>query len=191
MRWPAAMLLWALSTTVSAAQAPDDADVRYVSERIYLSIYPTPSTSGERLRYLTTGEQLVLLEERSGMSRVRADNGDEGWVASGYLSEEVPTAIRVEDLNTELAAAQDRVLELENELAAARDRAARAESEAEARAERAAAEARAERPPRPPITPTHWGMLALSLVLGLGLGAWWGRSRLHAAISRRFNGMRI
>ena len=158
---------------------------------MYLSIYPTPDTSGERIRYLSTGETLVLLEERGGMSRVRTGSGEEGWVASSFLSEEIPTAQQVDRLSAELEENRTRIAELEQALSEAREAVATVRRESDRRAAEAAAAARAERPPPPPITLEDWLALGGALLLGIGLGVWWGRARLHASISRRFSGMRI
>jgi len=93
-----------------------DAQTRYVSDRLEITLRSGTSTQHSIVRMLPSGARLEVLETdaATGYSRVRTADGVEGWVLTRYLMdqpaarEQVAAAIsRVENLNareTELAA---------------------------------------------------------------------------------------
>ncbi len=84
------------------------AEVRYVSDRLEISLRSGKSTQHRILRMIPSGTRLEVLEtdKASGYSRVRTPGGKEGWVLTRYLMK-VPAA------RDRLAEAEKRLAELE------------------------------------------------------------------------------
>jgi SH3 domain protein len=85
-----------------------DAQTRYVSDRLEITLRSGTSTQHSIVRMLPSGTRLEVLETdaAAGYSRVRTPDGVEGWVLTRYLMdqpaarEQVAAAInRVENLN--------------------------------------------------------------------------------------------
>lgn len=74
---------------VLSAQAVAE-DVRYVSDNLIITMRSGASGTHKIVRTLQSGTKLVMLEtsEDSRYTRIRTDDGTEGWVLSQYLSED-------------------------------------------------------------------------------------------------------
>jgi len=131
----------ALIVIVLGAGAGAEAQTRYVSDSIVITFRSGPSTDNAVTRNLTSGDRVELLEEltEEGYSRVRLEDGAEGWVLSRYLQPEPTAARRLAAAEADLASARARAAELEQG-------AAELDSELQATAEAlGAAESRADR----------------------------------------------
>jgi len=92
-----------------AAEVEEVKDVRYVTDKLRLSLYREASASSGTIKLLVSGDRLEVLERKGPYSRVRTSDGQTGWVKNGFLITE-PTAV------TQLADAEKRIAELEGEL---------------------------------------------------------------------------
>jgi SH3 domain protein len=75
----------------AAAQDEDVKEIKYVTDKLRLSLYKSASGSGSTLKLLTSGDALKILELSGNYAKVRTDEGLVGWVKSGFLVSE-PTA---------------------------------------------------------------------------------------------------
>lgn len=110
-------LIFALLIAVSSASAAQARTV-WVDDQIYL---PLRSGAGSQYRIvqnaMPSGTPLEVLETGSDYSRVRTPRGNEGWVANQYLSDEPIAADQLQEVRSELEAAQQRADNLSAELA--------------------------------------------------------------------------
>lgn len=100
------------------------AQARYVSDRLEITLRTGTSTQHSIVRMLPSGARLQVLEvdAGTGYTRVRTADGTEGWVLSRYLMEQ-PAArerlsaaeSRVENLSAQLAENSARLEELSGE----------------------------------------------------------------------------
>jgi len=84
------------------------AETRYVDDQLVITLRTGQATTFQILKTLPSGTPLELLQEEGKYSRVRTQDGTEGWVLSQYLSAE-PVA---RDL---LARAEQRLERLERD----------------------------------------------------------------------------
>lgn len=79
--------------TLIVAQAPEQEvqEIKYVTDKLRLSLYKSANGSSGTLKLLTSGDQLKLLERRGNYSKVKTDEGLVGWVKTGFLVSD-PTA---------------------------------------------------------------------------------------------------
>ncbi len=89
------LLLLALSGPVCAQ------DVRYVTDKLRLSVYPKSNGEGERLGVLSSGTKVTVLKANGAYVKVRTQDGLEGWVKGAYLQKEPTAARRVATLEQE------------------------------------------------------------------------------------------
>ena len=97
---------------LALAASAADAQARYVSDRLEITLRTGTSTQHSIIRMLPSGARLEVLEVDgpSGYTRVRTADGTEGWVLSRYLMdrpaarEQLETATgRVDTLNARVA----------------------------------------------------------------------------------------
>ena len=114
-----------------------DAQTRYVTDTLVITFRPGPSTEYVPSRNLTSGARVEVLEELvdDGYSRVRLEDGDEGWVLSQYLQTDLTAAQRLatatrelNDIGQSAESLQGQASELETELIATRQSLAEAEA---------------------------------------------------------------
>lgn len=105
----ASVLLIAAALPLSAAVAED----RWVTDRGEFTMRSGKSTSNKIVRMLKSGTRVELLttDQASGYSKIRMENGKEGWVLSRYLLTEPPALVRLPELEKDLG----RVAELSSE----------------------------------------------------------------------------
>lgn len=105
------------------------AQTRYVSDELVITFRTGPSSQNAITRNLTSGDRVQVLEtlEDEGYSRVRLDDGAEGWVLTRYLQDgptaELQLAASARELSetrAENVSLSERVDALERELAEAR-----------------------------------------------------------------------
>jgi len=127
-------LLWLAASAVQA-------QTRYVSDSLVITVRSGPSTQNSIARNLTSGDRVVVIEELvdEGYSLVTLEDGEQGWVLSRYLQDE-PTAEQRLATTTRALAESERSAsniaaistELESELIATRQALEQAESNAAA-----------------------------------------------------------
>lgn len=90
-------LVTLLLTAPLAAQAATS----YVTDRLRLGLYEQAGDAGERLRLLSSGDALEVLERQGAYARVRTDDGLVGWVKTAFLIEDKPAAMQLRELAAE------------------------------------------------------------------------------------------
>lgn len=76
------------------------AETRYVSDQLEVTLRRGPTLSHAILRMLKSGTPVEVLEvdKESGHTRVKAGNGQEGWILTRYLSVEPTARVQLEQL---------------------------------------------------------------------------------------------
>jgi len=78
------------------------ADTRYVSDRLIIPVRDGKNKYDNVLGYIKTGTPVDVLEEKGRYSRIKTEDGLEGWVQSQYIISEKPKALIIEDLRNEI-----------------------------------------------------------------------------------------
>jgi len=71
------------------------AETAYVTDILRLGLHRAEDTSDQPFRTLVSGTELEILEQTTNYARVRAADGQEGWVKSAYLVTDKPAQLRV------------------------------------------------------------------------------------------------
>jgi len=122
-------------------------ETRYVSDVLLINLRERPDTTAPTVRLLRTGEAMEVLETRDGFLRVRTTDGEEGWVSEQYVTAELPKALVIERLQSEVSKLRARVRDLEgarDQAAAELDAATKSHSASATELERELATARSE-----------------------------------------------
>jgi len=144
-----AVLLLAAALVPAAATA----DTRYITDVLLVNLRDRPDPAGNTLRLVRSGEALEVVEVQPGFLRVRTEQGEEGWVAEQYATEELPKALVATKLQGDVGNLRARIRDLEG----ARDQVAadlesarktHSSSSTELQAELSAARGEAERAAR-------------------------------------------
>lgn len=193
-----AMALAVLAGFAGAATA----ETAYVTDSLRLGIHHESDTSGRAFDNLVSGTALEVLERIPNFARVRMPDGQEGWVKSAYLVEQKPAALRVAELESELAGLRGEVERARHARASAEDEVTRLgkqmadssgsteavqETLGRLREENASYEAQLEKYRRSLPLPWVAAALVVALVGGFVGGLWW----LDSLIRRRHGGFRI
>lgn len=98
MKFVAALGLFLLALGLWAA--PDlAAKEMYVSDRMQITVRTGPTTDNRVIEMITSGDQVTILEETNdGWAKVRTASGKEGWVLRRFLIDDVPAAMRLQEL---------------------------------------------------------------------------------------------
>jgi SH3 domain protein len=83
----------------------DQANSRYIIDRIYVSLREKPSDSSRSVeRSLKSGTPLLLLEENieEGYSLVQTETGTKGWIKTQYLQKEPIAAMQLPELQEKI-----------------------------------------------------------------------------------------
>jgi SH3 domain protein len=181
---------------------PAAAETTYVTDSLRLGIHRNSQTSDRPFDNLLSGTPLEVLERNASFARVRTPDGREGWVKAAFLVDEKPAALRVTELETELAGLRSLVeqahsarstaeqeLDRLGEEVAAKTGSAEAVHETLARLERENADYEARMESYRGSLPLPWVLAAfvVTLTAGFAAGLWW----LDARIRRRHGGFRV
>jgi SH3 domain protein len=197
-RVPGRALLLAILLGSASLAAQEQAEAVYVTDELRLGLYATEETTGRALKTLISGTRLQVLERSLMSIRVRTEDGDEGWVKTGYVVPNEPARRRLEALESlqattaeSLAASEadkerlsEQISGLEAELAQANQGIADL-PEVMARNEALNAELTS----RGIQVPLLWFALAVvgALIGGGIVGYWW----LDRKVRRKFGGVRV
>lgn len=77
--------------TEQTADQQEVQEIKYVTDKLRLSLYKTRDGNSATIKLLTSGDALQLLELSGNYAKVKTDSGLIGWVKSGFLVSE-PTA---------------------------------------------------------------------------------------------------
>ena len=70
----------------------------YVHDYLRVGIRANPNSTDVPVAVVTTGDALEVLDEQEGYYMVRAKSGVEGWISKSYVSNEMPSKIKLEKL---------------------------------------------------------------------------------------------
>lgn len=79
-----------------------NAEMRYVSDQITVTLRRGPGTEYKIMKSLPTGASVEFLEEAESYLKVRAKDGKEGYVLKQYLSTQLPKAYVIARLQKQL-----------------------------------------------------------------------------------------
>lgn len=96
------LLLLALAGQVQA-------ETRYVSDQLVLTLRSAPGNGGEIITHLRTDDGVEILEEQGDYARVRTTKGEEGFVQKHYLSKSPPKTETIARLEREVEQLQTRL----------------------------------------------------------------------------------
>jgi SH3 domain protein len=110
-------------------------EIKYVTDVLLLSLHEQEGSQGELLKRLPSGTRLEVLEEAKLFSKVRTEEGLEGWTKSGFLTHEVPARTRVLELEQQQEKLNLDLTQKQNELNQTKQRLAELMSEQEKQSE--------------------------------------------------------
>lgn len=192
----AALLLVLASAAVAQTQTA------YVTDVLRLGLHRAADTSDRPFRSLESGQEMTVLERSRLYARVRLPDGTEGYVKAGFLVDDKPARLVVDETRAALAQAQSsldalrdeysgsaaRIDGLESDLSGAREALTDLRAEYDAAV---AANEDYERKMRLYGLSLPWpialGSVLVALVLGFVGGFWWIDSRSR----KRHGGFRI
>ena len=94
---------------------------KYVSDQLRITMRTGQGNQFQIIKALVSGMKLEVLEEtETGYTKVKTDDGQEGWVRSQYLADEPIAADKLAYAQSRLAKTKDRNKALKEELAALR-----------------------------------------------------------------------
>lgn len=191
-----------LVAALGAVSMPVTAETMYVTDRLLLGLYAERGDQGQRLKLLTSGTPIEIVQRQGAFALVKTPDETEGWVKTAFLVDEKPAALRVaemereaERLNSEIEQLlrnskvelakdlQERLAQTEASLAEAQERADALESEVSSLRE-LKARVNTER-----ALSGLW--MAAAAALSLLIGALVGYRLYDRRLRQRFSGLRI
>jgi SH3 domain protein len=94
---------------LSSLSVVAQAETRYVTDVLQLSLYEEIDSKGKLLQRLNSGTELELLETSGFYARVRTQDGVEGWTKAGFLITEKPARAQLEELENRNSALQQQL----------------------------------------------------------------------------------
>ncbi len=73
-----------------AAMAHAENEVRYITNKLFLTLTDQPDGTGAKLKTLTSGDAVTILESGQTFSKVQTADGIIGWLKASYLITEAP-----------------------------------------------------------------------------------------------------
>jgi len=104
-----------------ALAVPAAAQTQYVRDELRVNMRTGPGNQYRITRVLVSGDAVTHLAENDGWVQIRAADGEEGWVPSGYVGAATPASVSLPRAEAKLAQAQARVEELEGRLGSQTD----------------------------------------------------------------------
>lgn len=188
-----------LHLSAATAQA---ADTLYVTDKLFLGLYPEPATGGASLATLVSGTPLQVLERTKLYVRVRIPDGTEGWVKSAYVVAEKPPRLMLTELEQQRDELRQQLQDVRKQLTSAQQALVRNDQQRSqlqsGREERVARLAQLESDNRAlhqrlnatgMRVPLSWLIAAAAACLAFGL--WGGYAWIDYRIRRRHGGFRL
>jgi SH3 domain protein len=104
--------LAALIVLIGASFATAAAARSWIKGDVLLNVRTGPGAEHRPLGSITTGDPVDVLEHADGWTRVRSDAAGEGWIPSGFLQDEPPAVVKLEQAESEATALRERVAAL-------------------------------------------------------------------------------
>lgn len=92
-----------------ALGVPAQADTRYVSEMLVISVRDGQTNESNILGYLKSADTVEVLEEDGQYLKILSSDGLEGWVQKKYIVSELPKALIIEELKTDITALKSQI----------------------------------------------------------------------------------
>ena len=173
---------------------PAQAESVYVSERLSASILADQIPGSAVVGRAKTGTSLDVLEQGDSFTRVRTQDGVEGWIANSYLTRNKPAAMQVLAAQTRLKAVQAENNQLAKQVKTLESKLKQAQAAAAAVPEPAPAPAAPESAPQAnggdqigiPVL-LGFAISFAMLIAGFIIGVVWLRERTR----RKLGGMHI
>jgi len=73
------------------AEEIDEIETLYITDELRLSLYEEADQKSKVYQYLTSGEELTVVEKSGQYASVITEDGKKGWVKRGFLVSETPT----------------------------------------------------------------------------------------------------
>lgn len=112
----------ALGLLALLAALPAVAEPAWVSGEVRLNLRSGAGNQYRILGVLKTGDSLQVLERSEKWTKIRTAEGEEGWIPGGYLNPQPPPAIRLEELEVEVASLRNVLESAESEASGLRRR---------------------------------------------------------------------
>jgi SH3 domain protein len=90
-----AIILFAVLLITGNAQAA------FVSDRLFLGIYPLPDATTTPLKMLPSGSEVKVLEEQADFVRIKTADGDEGWVRAEFIGNRAPASVTIKQVTAQ------------------------------------------------------------------------------------------
>ena len=209
----ASLLAVILISTVQAQESGSDAQVRYVTDQLRLSLYEQADSQSNVIQLLGSGDKLVVEEIAGPYAKVKTPAGNRGWVKRGFLVSD-PTASLLlaefeqknELLKQELEKLNDSKVVLdqyEKDMDAMSEKIAGLESEKQ-NAEQAivalneTAEVKLRQEKAKPalaslikIGTVYWQYIGLAILFILIIGFIIGKQITEASVKKKFQGIKV
>ena len=88
-------LLALLLLVTVATVTPAAAETVYVTDQLRLGLYAGEGATGQRLKLLSSGDALEVVERQTNFARVTTADGVTGWVKAAFLVSDKPAALIV------------------------------------------------------------------------------------------------
>ncbi|WP_406672181.1 TIGR04211 family SH3 domain-containing protein [Natronospira sp.] len=94
------------------------AEPAWVIDRLFLSLYPEPDSTSERLDLLQSGDELERLGSvEDGFAQVETPDGTIGWVNQEFLVDSPPARVRIDEVEAERNELAERLANRDREIA--------------------------------------------------------------------------
>jgi SH3 domain protein len=94
------------------AAAPAAARTSWVKGEVLLNVRTGPGAEHRPLGAITTGDPVTILDQADGWTHVKTESAGEGWIPAGFLQDEPPPVVRLEEVESEASELRQRVQEL-------------------------------------------------------------------------------
>lgn len=98
-----ALLAFAVGLAPLLGASPAMAEEAWIRGGLRLNIRSEPGTQFRIIGVMETGDGVLVLEKRAGWVKVKPEEGDVGWIPSGYLETERPPHLRLQQAEDEVA----------------------------------------------------------------------------------------
>jgi SH3 domain protein len=79
----------------------NNAQAAFVSDRLYLGVYPLPDSTTAPVKMLPSGSEVEVLETQGEFVRIRMTDGNEGWARAEFISDKVPASLTIKQITTQ------------------------------------------------------------------------------------------
>jgi SH3 domain protein len=100
-------LVLILGSTIMSVSV--QADMRYVSDVLVVSVRDGQTNDSNILGYLKSADSVEVLEEDGQYLKIRTPDGLEGWVQKKYIVTDMPKAMIIEELKTDITALKSQI----------------------------------------------------------------------------------